>query len=64
MCLSVLGLSCGPRGLPHGARALLLCHVGLASPQHVGSYFPGRDGTCIACIPRLILNHCTAREVP
>ena len=35
----------------------------LVAPPHVGSS-QTRDGTCIPCIGRWILNHWTTREVP
>ena len=36
-------------------------HMGLAAPQHVGSS-QTRDGTCVPCIARGILNHWAIRE--
>ena len=40
-----------------------LWFVGLASPRHVGSS-QTRDGSCVPCIGRQILNHWSTREVP
>ena len=37
--------------------------MGLVAPRHVGSSRT-RDGTCVPCIGRRILNHCATREVP
>ena len=48
----------GPR-----ARTRQLWHRGLVALQHVGSS-PTRDQTCVPCIGRWILSHCTTREVP
>ena len=39
-----------------------LWHMGLAALQHVGSS-QTRDRTCVPCIGRQILIHCTTREV-
>ena len=50
--------SCGSRALE---RRLNGC--GLVAPRHVGSS-RARDQTCVPCIGRQILNHCTTREVP
>ena len=36
--------------------------MGLVAPRHVGSSRT-RDRTCVPCIARRILNHCTTREV-
>ena len=44
------------------AQAQQLWHTGLAAPRHVGSSRT-RDRTCVPCIGRQILNHCTTREV-
>ena len=38
-------------------------HKGFAAPQHVES-FQIKDQTCVPCIGRQILIHCTPREVP
>ena len=40
-----------------------LWHVGLVVLRHVGSS-QTRDGTCVPCTGRRILNHCATREVP
>ena len=40
-----------------------LWRMGLVTPRHVGSSRT-RDRTCVPCIGRRILNHCTTREVP
>ena len=45
-----------------GAQAQLW-RVGLVAPRHVGSS-QARARTCVPCIGRRILNHCTTREVP
>ena len=42
--------------------SVVVC-TGLVVPQHVGS-FQTRDQTCVPCIGRWTLNHCTTREVP
>ena len=44
-------------------RAQKLLSIGLAAPQHVESFWT-RDQTCVPCTGRLILIHCTTREVP
>ena len=44
------------------AQAQQLQHTGLVAPQHVGSSRT-RARTCVPCIGRRILNHCTTREV-
>ena len=51
--------SCGSRAL----ECRLMWHMGFAAPRHVGSSRT-RDRTCVSCIGRWILNHCTAREIP
>ena len=45
-----------------GRRLQYLAHTGLVFPQHV-EFFCTRDWTCIPCIGRWILIHCTNREV-
>ena len=45
------------------AQAQQLWHTGLVAPRHVGSS-QIRARTRGPCIGRLILNHCTTREVP
>ena len=40
-----------------------LWRMGLVAPRHVGSSWT-RAQTCVPCIGRQILNHCTTREVP
>ena len=45
------------------AQAQQLWHIGLVAPWHVGSSWT-RDRTCVSCIGRRILNHCTTMEVP
>ena len=37
--------------------------MGLVALWHMGSSWT-RDGTCVPCIGRWILNHCATREVP
>ena len=37
--------------------------MGLVAPWHVGSSWT-KNWTCVPCIGRWILNHCTTREVP
>ena len=44
------------------AQAQQLWHTGLAAPWHVGSSRT-RDQTCVPCIGRQVLNHCSTREV-
>ena len=44
-------------------RAQKLPCIGLAPPQRVESFWT-RDQTCVPCTGRLILIHCTTREVP
>ena len=44
-------------------QAQQLWHMGLVALRHVGSS-QTRDRTCVPCIGRWILNHCTTREVP
>ena len=52
------------RGLSScGSRAQQLWHTGFVAPRHVGSSRT-RARTCVPCIGRRILNHCTTREVP
>ena len=48
----------GPR-----VQAQQLWRTGLVVPRHVGSSRT-RARTCVSCIGRQILNHCTTREVP
>ena len=61
-----LGLGCGaqglpvPRGLLHLVRELLVVVSGLRCPGDLSSQT--RDGTCVPCLARRILNHWTARE--
>ena len=63
---AALGLGCGARGLPvphglfHPVRELLVAVSGLHCPGDLSSQT--RDGTCIPCLARWILNHWTARE--
>ena len=38
-------------------------HAGLVAPRYVGSSRT-RERTCVPCIGRRILNHCTTKEVP
>ena len=45
-----------------GSQALERRHTGLVAPWHVESS-QTRDRTCVPCIGRRILNHCTIREV-
>ena len=45
-----------------GAQAHWLLCVGLVPPWHVGSSWT-RAQTCVPCIGRQILIHCTSREV-
>ena len=45
------------------AQSQQLWHTGLVAPQHVGSSGT-RAQTCVPCIGRQVLNHCTTREVP
>jgi len=66
----VFSSSCGKQGLlfvaGHGSRALGLssCGTGVSvAHRHVES-FQISDQTCVACIDRQILIHCTTREVP
>ena len=40
-----------------------LWHMNLVAPQHVGASWV-RDQTCVLCISRRTLTHCTTREVP
>ena len=44
-----------------GAQAQELWCTGLVAPWHVGSSWT-RARTCVPCIGRWILNHCTTRE--
>ena len=44
-------------------QAQYLWCTGLVPPRHVGSSWT-RARTCVPCIGRWILNHCTTREVP
>ena len=46
-----------------GEWAQQLWYKGLVAPRHVGSSWT-RDLTCVPCIGRWILNHCTTREAP
>ena len=48
--------SCGPR-------AQHLQHAGLVAPWLVGSYSLTKDGTCVPCIAKWILNYWAAREL-
>ena len=45
-----------------GSRVRGLSSMGLVAPQHVGSSRT-RDGSCVPCIGRQVLIHCTTREV-
>ena len=60
--------SCGMRAQqlwlagPRAQTQQLWC-MGLVASRHVGSSWT-RARTCVPCIDRQILNHCTTREVP
>ena len=45
------------------AQAQQLWRMGLVAPRHVGSSWT-RAQTCVPCVGRRILNHCTTREAP
>ena len=59
---------CGARALgctgfsSCGTQAQQLWHMGLVAPWHVESSWT-RDRTCVLCVGRWIINHCTTREV-
>ena len=60
--------SCGTRAQQlwlAGSRVQVqqLWYMGLVVPRLVGYYW-SRARTCVPCIGRRILNHCTTREVP
>ena len=46
-----------------GMQAQQLWRTGLVAPRHVGSSRT-RAATCVPCLGRRILNHCTTRKVP
>ena len=56
------GLSCCRAQAPD-AQAQWLWLTGPVAPRHVGSS-QTRARTCVPCISRQILNHCTTKEAP
>ena len=57
-----MGFSCGARALEWAGSSLVMCR--LDCPVMMDLSFQNRNGTCVPCIGRQILNHWTTGEVP